>query len=163
MDPLVLSIIIGVICLIAGLVAGKFIFAVNTQKQIEDAEQQSKRILSDAQQTAETLKKEKLLEAKEKFVQMRAEHDREVLERNKKLVEAESRIKSQEQSVNSKSTNLDKQIKDNEAIKENLNRQIDVVNQKRTELEKHQEEHIRRLEKIAALTADEARNQLIDS
>ena len=163
MDPLVVSIIIGVICLIAGLVAGKFIFAVNTKKQIEEAEVQSKRILADAQQTAETLKKEKLLEAKEKFVQMRAEHDKEVLERNKKLVEAESRIKSQEQSVNSKSANLDKQIKDNEAIKENLNRQIDVVNQKRTELEKHQEEHIRRLEKIAALTADEARNQLIDS
>ena len=163
MDPLVLSIIIGIICLIAGLVAGKFIFAVNTKKQIEEAELQSKRILADAQQTAETLKKEKLLEAKEKFVQMRAEHDKEVLERNKKLVEAESRIRSQEQSVNSKSTNLDKQIKDNEAIKENLNRQIDVVNQKRTELEKHQEEHIRRLEKIAALTADEARNQLIES
>jgi ribonuclease Y len=163
MDPLVVSIIIGVICLIAGLVAGKFIFAVNTKKQIEDAEVQSKKIIADAQQTAETLKKEKLVEAKEKFIQMRSEHDKEVLERNKKLVEAESRIRSQEQSLNSKSTNLDKQIKDNETIKENLNRQIDVVNQKRTELEKHQEEHIRRLEKIAALTADEARNQLIES
>ncbi|MES2645661.1 MAG: ribonuclease Y [Bacteroidota bacterium] len=163
MDPLVLSIIIGVICLIVGVVAGKIIFAANTQKQIEDAELQSKKILADAQQTAETLKKEKLLEAKEKFVQMRAEHDKEVLERNKKLVESESRIRSQEQSVNSKNTNLDKQIKDNETIKENLNRQIEVVNQKRTELEKHQEEHIRRLEKIAALTADEARNQLIES
>src|SRR6185312_562940 len=58
---------------------------------------------------------------------------------------------------------LDKQGKENEAIKENLNRQIEVVNHKRTELEKHQEEHIRRLEKIAALTADEARNQLIES
>ncbi len=163
MDPLVLSIIIGVICLIAGVVTGKILFAVNTRKQLEEAEVQSKRILADAQQTAETLKKEKLLEAKEKFVQMRAEHDKESLERNKKIVEAESRIRSQEQSVNSKSTNLDKQIKDNEAIKENLNRQIDVVNQKRTELEKHQEEHIRRLEKISALTADEARNQLIES
>ena len=163
MDPLVLSIIIGIICLIAGLVAGKFIFAVNTKKQLEEAELQAKRTIAEAQQTAETLKKEKLLEAKENFIKLRAEHDKEVLERNKKLVEAESRIRSQEQSVNSKSANLDKQIKDNEAIKENLNRQIDVVNQKRTELEKHQEEHIRRLEKIAALTADEARNQLIES
>jgi ribonuclease Y len=165
-----LPIIIGIICLIAGVVAGKFIFAPNTKKQVEEAEkvledaaQQSKRILADAQQAAETLKKEKLLEAKEKFVQMRSEHDKEVLERNKKLVEAEGRIRSQEQSVNSKNANLEKQIKENDAIKDNLNRQLEVVNLKRTELEKHQEEHIRRLEKIAGLTADEARTQLIDS
>jgi ribonuclease Y len=163
MDPLVLSIIIAVICLIAGIVAGKVIFSANTKRQIEEAEQQSKKLLADAQQTAETLKKEKLLEAKEKFVQMKSEHDKEVLERNKKIAEAEGRIRSQEQSVNSKNTNLDRQIKENEGIKENLNRQIEIVNQKRTELEKHQEEHIRRLEKIAALTADEARNQLIES
>jgi ribonuclease Y len=58
---------------------------------------------------------------------------------------------------------LDKQGKENEAIKENLNRQIEVVNHKRTELEKHQEEHIRRLEKIAALSAEEARAQLVES
>ncbi len=163
MDPLVQSIIIGIICLIIGLVAGKLIFAANTKKYVEEAEQQAKKTIADAQQAAETLKKEKLLEAKEKFVQMKAEHDKETLDRNKKIVEAESRIRSQEQSLNSKNANLDKQIKDNEAIKETLNRQIDVVNQKRTELEKHQEEHIRRLEKIAALTAEEARNQLIES
>ena len=58
--------------------------------------------------------------------------------------------------------NLDKQIKENDTIKENLNHQIEVVNVKRTELEKHQEEHIRRLEKVAGLTAEDARNQLIE-
>jgi ribonucrease Y len=163
MDPLTLSIIIGVICLLVGLVMGKLLFAANTKKQIEEAEIQTKKILADAQATAETLKKEKLLEAKERFVQLKAEHDKEVLDRNKKIAEMEGRIRSQEQSINSKSANLDKQMKENEAIKENLNRQIEVVNQKRSELEKHQEEHIRRLEKIAGLTADEARNQLIES
>jgi ribonuclease Y len=59
--------------------------------------------------------------------------------------------------------NLDRQTKENETIKENLNRQIEVINQKRTELEKHQEEHIRRLEKIAGLTAEEAKTQLVES
>ena len=58
---------------------------------------------------------------------------------------------------------LEKQVKDNDNIKEHLNRQIEVVNLYRTELEKHQEEHIRRLEKIAGLTADEARTQLVES
>lgn len=156
-------IIAAVIALVAGIVAGKLIFAKNTQSKIEDAERQAKKIVGDAQSAAENLKKEKQLEAKEKFVQLKAEHDKEVLEKNRRVNEAEARIKQKEQSINQKLDNLDKQGKDNEAIKENLNRQIEVVNLKRTELEKHQEEHIRRLEKIAALTAEEARAQLVES
>jgi ribonuclease Y len=80
-----------------------------------------------------------------------------VLQRTQKANEAENRIKQKEQSINQKEQNLDKQIKDNEAIKDTLNRQIEVVNVKRTELEKHQEEHIRRLEKVAGLTAEDAK------
>jgi ribonuclease Y len=163
MDPIVLSIIIGVICLIIGVVAGKLLFAKDTKKQLEDAETQTQTIIREAELRAETIKKEKQVEAKEKFVQLKSEHDKEVLERNKKINEAENRIKQKEVSINQKETAIDKQVKENEAIKENLNRQIEVVNQKRTELEKHQEEHIRRLEKIAGLSADEAKNQLIES
>jgi ribonucrease Y len=160
---MVLYIVIGVIALVVGVIAGKFLFAKNTQKQIEEASHQARKILGDAQSTAENLKKEKLLEAKEKFVQLKAEHEKEVLEKNRRANEGEARIKQKEQGINQKLENLDKQAKDNEVIKENLNRQIDVVNLKRTELEKHQEEHIRRLEKIAALTAEEAKAQLIES
>lgn len=163
MEPIILSIIIGAIALITGLVLGKIVFAKNTKKQIEDAENQSKTILREAELRAETIKKEKELEAKEKFVQMKSAHDKDVLQRNQKLIEGENRIKQKEQSLNQKEGNLEKQIKENEAIKETLNRQIEVVNLKRTELEKHQEEHIRRLEKVANLSAEDARNQLIES
>ena len=158
-----LTYIIGGVSLAVGIVAGKFIFAKNTQKQVEEAESQAKKILADAQTNSENLKKERLLEAKEKFVQLKAEHDKEVLERNKKINEAEGRIRQKEQSINQKVEQTEKQIKENDAIKDNLNRQIEVVNLKRTELEKHQEEHIRRLEKIAGLTADEAKSQLVES
>lgn len=163
MDANVLSIIIGSASLIAGIIAGKLIFAKNTRSQVDRAKQEAQKLLSNAQSNAETLKKEKLLEAKEKFVQLKAEHDKEVLEKNRKIGEIESRTRQRENSLVQKENALDKQIKDNEAIKENLNRQIEVVNVKRTELEKHQEEHIRRLEKIAGLSADDARNQLIES
>ncbi|HEX5669520.1 MAG TPA: ribonuclease Y [Chitinophagaceae bacterium] len=159
----ILPIIIGVIALAIGIGAGKFLFAKDTRKQLDEAAQQAEKIIADARTQAETLKKEKMLEAKEKFVQLRGEHDKEVLERNKKINDSETRIKQKEQSINSKLENLDRQTKENEAIKENLNRQIEVINQKRTELEKHQEEHIRRLEKIAGLTAEEAKSQLIES
>jgi ribonuclease Y len=163
MDQTVMFIIIGVSALIVGLIAGKFIFAKNTKKQVEEAELQAQNILKEAELRAETIKKEKQLEAKEKFVQLKSEYDREVLERNRKLGELENRAKQKEITINQKEAALDKQIKENEAIKENLNRQIEVVNHKRTELEKHQEEHIRRLEKIAGLSAEEAKAQLVES
>ncbi len=160
---MVVYIIVGVIALLVGIIAGKLIFAKDTQHKIAESEAQAKKIIADAQTNAENLKREKQLEAKERFVQLKAEHDKEVLEKNRRINESEARIKQKEQSINQKLENLDKQTKDNDVIKDNLNRQIEVVNLKRTELEKHQEEHIRRLEKIAALTADEARAQLVES
>jgi len=163
MDPNIIYIIIGVSALVVGIIAGKFIFAKDTRRQIEEAEIQAQAVVKEAEIRAETIRKEKELEAKEKFVQMKAEHDKEVLERNRKMGEGENRIRQKEQSINQKENNLDRQIKENEAIKENLNRQIELVNIKRTELEKHQEEHIRRLEKIAGLTAEEAKTQLVES
>jgi ribonucrease Y len=157
-----LAIIIGVLALIVGIVAGRFIFAKNTKQQLEDAEAKANSIIKEAELRAETLKKEKQLEAKEKFVQLKADYDKDVLERNKKIVESEARTKQKELAINQKEIALDKQIKENDTIKENLNKQIEVVNVKRTELEKHQEEHIRRLEKVAGLTAEEAKTQLIE-
>lgn len=163
MDQSMLTAIIGLVALLAGIVAGKFIFAKNTKQKIDEAESQARKIVSDAQTNAETIKQQKQLEAKEKFLALKADHDKEVMERNRKLSELENRARQKDQSINQKEGQLDKQIKENEAIKENLNRQIEVVNLKRTELEKHQEEHIRRLEKIAGLTADEAKKQLVES
>jgi ribonuclease Y len=163
MDQNILFAIIGGAALVTGILAGKLLFAKNTKKQIAEAEQLAQTVIKEAELRGETIKKEKELEAKERFVQMKANHDKEVFERNKKINDAENRIRQKEQSINQKEGNLDKHIKENEAIKENLNRQIELVNIKRTELEKHQEEHIRRLEKIAGLSAEEAKTQLVES
>ena len=163
MDSNIISIIIGVAALFLGIIAGKYLFSKNTKKKIEETEAQAQNILKEAGLRAETIRKEKELEAKEKFVQLKSKFDNEVLDRNKKLNDSENRTRQKEQSINQKEANLEKQVKENEAIKDNLNRQIELVNIKKTELEKHQEEHIRRLEKIAALTAEEAKTQLIES
>ncbi len=163
MDNSMLTAIIGLVALLAGIVAGKFIFAKNTKHKVDEAESQARKIIAEAQTNAETIKQQKQLEAKEKFLSLKAEHDKEVLDRNRKLGESENRTRQKEQSINQKIDQLDKQVKENEAIKDNLNRQIEVVNLKRNELEKHQEEHIRRLEKIAGLTAEEAKKQLVES
>jgi len=158
-----INIIYILVAAVSGIVIGKLIFAKNNNKIVEDAKAEADKLIADGKSQSETLKKEKLLEAKEQIVQMRADLDKDVLQRTQKLSESENRIKQKEQSLNQKDANVEKQVKENEAIKENLNRQTEIVNIKRTELEKHQEEHIRRLEKVAGLSAEDAKNQLIDS
>ncbi len=158
-----LPIIVGAVALIAGIFLGKILFAKNTKQLLENAKEQAQQIISDAQSKAETIKKEKQLEAKEHFVQLKAEHEKAVIQRNQKLNDAENRFKQKEQSLNQKDQNVERIIKENEVIKQNLNRQIEVVNIKRTELEKHQEEHIKRLEKVSGLSVDEAKAQLIET
>ncbi|MFY0252499.1 ribonuclease Y [Chitinophaga sp. 30R24] len=158
-----LTIAAALLALIVGILLGKVIFAKSTQHKIDEAELQAKKIVADAQISAENLKKDRLLEAKEKYLQLKSEYDKEVLQRNQKLAESENRIKQKEQALNQKNEQLQKQLNENEAIKDTLNRQMELVTIKRTELEKHQEEHIRRLEKVAGLTAEEAKHQLVES
>ena len=162
MDPMILSIIIGIVALVAGIVAGKFIFAKDTQKRIDEAELQAQNIIKEAELRAETTRKEKELAAKERFVQLKSEHDREVNKRNRELGDAEARIKQKETTLDTKAAQLDKQIKENEVIKQNLTKQTEIVAQKAADLDKQGEEHMRRLEKIANLTSEEARAQLIE-
>jgi len=162
MDPYIITIIAAIAALVVGIIAGKLIFAKDTRKRIEDAELQAQTLIKEAELRAENIRKEKELEAKERFVQLKAEHEREVLERNRKVGEGENRIKQKEHTLNQKTEQLERQVKENDAIKQNLNRQIEVVNLKQAELEKHQEEHTRRLEKISGLTAEEAKAQLVE-
>jgi len=163
MDLNIISLILAVVGLLVGIIAGKFIFAKDTSKRLEEAELQAQTLIKEAQLRAETVRKEKELEAKERFVQLKAEHEREVLERNRKVVESENRIKQKEQSLNQKTEQLERQVKENDSIKQNLNRQMEVISLKQAEFEKHQEEHMRRLEKISGLTAEEAKAQLVES
>ena len=162
MDPNIIYIIIGAAALLVGLIVGKLVFAKNSGRKVEEAELQSQTIIKEAELSAENIRKEKELDAKERFVQLKSAHDKEVLEKNKKINDSENRTRQKEQSITQKEVSLDKQIKDNDVIKDNLNRQIELVNNKKADLEKHTEEHNRRLEKIAGLTAEEAKNQLIE-
>jgi ribonuclease Y len=159
-----LSIIIAaIVALVVGIVVGKFIFAKDTRKKVEEADLHAQNIIKEAELRAETVRKEKEVAAKERFVQLRSEHDRDVNERNRKLADLEGKVKQKEQQINQKTEQLERQIKENDTIKQNLNRQLEVVANKQSELEKHQEEHTRRLEKLANLSAEEAKAQLIET
>jgi ribonuclease Y len=170
MELSIITLIVAVAALLVGVIAGKFIFAKDTKRKLEEADLHAQNLIKEAELRAETVRKEKELSAKERFVQLKGEHDKEILERNRKLGELENKARQKEQaatqkeqSINQKTEQLERQIKENNSIKENLTRQLEVVATKQAELDKHQQEHTRRLEKIANLTADEAKAQLIET
>lgn len=154
--------VVSVVAILIGIFLGKQIFAKNTQKQVDEAEHQAEKIKEDAKAYAETLKEKKVLEAKEHFLQKKSEFEEQVGKRKKKLADEEARIKQQSQSWNDKNAGLQKQINEYNQLKANLDKQLEVVNIKRTELERHQEEHIKRLEKVSSLSAEEAKAELIE-
>ena len=95
-SSLIIPIITGIVAALAGLGLGKLIFAKDTQARVEEVKKQAAQILSDAESKHEILKKEKLLEATKRFVQLMADHDRHSMEKNKKIKDAENRIKQKE-------------------------------------------------------------------
>jgi ribonucrease Y len=133
------------------------------EKQIADAKTTSDKMISDAKTQADTLKTKKELEAKEKFLQLKSEHEKDVNSRTQKLNDAENKFKLKEKELIDKAVTAEKQIAEYDAKKENLDKQLEIVNVKRTELEKHQEEHIKRLEKVSGLNKDDAKKQLIEA
>jgi ribonuclease Y len=163
MDPIIITVVAAIAALLIGLIAGKIIFNKNTQNLIDEATQQADRIVKDAQSQAETLKEKKMLDAKEHFLQLKTEHEKSVLQRNQKVVDAENRIKQKEKDLNDKTQLAQKQIQEYDQKKVNLDRQLEVVGKKQEELSKQHEEHIKRLEKVANLKAEDAKAELIEA
>ncbi len=160
---MIITALLVVAALIIGIFISKSIFSKNTKNQVAEAELQAAKIIEDAKVQTETLKEKKLLEVKEKFLQLKTEHEKETLQKNQKINETESRLKQKEQSLNDKNQSLQKQINENNQLKANLDKQLEIVTIKRTELEKHQEEHIKRLEKVSNLSAEEAKSELMEA
>ncbi|MDL5049100.1 ribonuclease Y [Oscillatoria amoena NRMC-F 0135] len=120
-------------------------------------------IIDEAKQKAEIFKKDKQLEAKEHFMRLKEEHEKEVNSRNNNLQQAENRIKQKEQSLNQKMENMNKKEKEVETIKESLTNQLELVAKKKEELDKFHQAQVKQLEKLAGLSAEEAKAQLVEN
>ncbi len=161
-SAIIAAVVAAIAALVIGIFLGKAIFAKNTKKEVEEAEALAKKIIEDAKILAETLKEKKVLEAKEHFLQLKSTQEKETQQRNQKVVEAENKIKQQQQALNDKTASVQKQIQENEHLKENLERQTESFNIKRAELDRHHEEHVKRLEKVAGLSAEQAKTELME-
>ena len=123
----------------------------------------SQEIIREAETKAEILKKDKLLEAKERFLQLKSEHDKDITNRNQQILKEENKIKQQEQSIKQKLENAQRKDAELDSIKQLLQKQLDAAAAKKEEAEKALHSQVKQLEKIAGLTADEAKKQLVEA
>jgi ribonucrease Y len=122
-----------------------------------------KKIISEAENEAEVIKKEKILQAKEKFLQLKAEHEKVINERNNKIAQSENRIKQKELTLSQKIEETQRKKNEADAIKENISNQLELLEKKTEELDKLHRQQVEQLETISSLSADDARNQLMES
>ncbi len=123
----------------------------------------SEAILVEAEEKAEVVKKEKILQAKEKFLQLKSEHQKIIDEKNKNIQKIENRALQKEASVSQKLQELQRKNNELEKQKTNINNQFTALEKKEEEIEKLRLEQIGQLENISKLSADEAKEQLIEN
>ena len=120
-------------------------------------------IIQKAEVEADKIKTEKILQAKEKFIQLKSEHEQYINEKNGQIREIESRLKQKENTLNQQNAELVKKNKEADAIRENLKNQVELVAKKSEEYDKLREQAIQQIENIAGMTANEAKNQLMEN
>ena len=122
-----------------------------------------KSIIREAENEAEVIRKEKILQAKEKFLQLKTDHEKMFNERNNKLIQAENKFKQRETSFSQKAEEIQRKQKELDAIRENLNNQLQLVEKRTEELDRLHKTQVEKLETISSLSAEDAKAQLIDS
>ncbi|WP_396160221.1 ribonuclease Y [Flavobacterium sp.] len=162
MEPL--SIIIGIVVGLAiGFAIAKFLEKSNVSNLIKNAKKEASSILRDAKAEAETEKRNKLLQAKERFLELKTEHENEILSKDKKMAEAEKRTRDKESQVSSELAKAKKINDEAEAKIVEYTNKIENLEKKSQEVDKLHKSQIEQLEVISGLSADDARNQLVES
>ena len=120
-------------------------------------------ILKTAEAEGEAIKKEKIFQAKEKFLQLKGEHEAYINERNAQALQLENKLKQRELSLNQQNSELGRKQKEVDSIRENLKNQMEIVTRKQEEYEKLRGKVIEKLEEVAGMTAADAKNQLVEN
>lgn len=147
-------------CIIAALVVGCILGGLYRKKvserEIGSAEEKAKQIINDAYKSAESKRRETLLEAKEEIHKSRSEYEREVKERRAELQKQERRLQQKEETLDRKTDTLDKKT-------DALNQKIAAIDTKQNEINQLKKTQMELLEKISGYTVEEAKTFLINS
>ncbi len=156
------SIVILIAALAAVVAVGCYILVTNfvTKNTIRTRREAA---IKEAEAEGEMIKKEKILQAKEKFIQLKSDYDRQVNERNAKLKEREQAIRQNENSIKDQQKDLERKHNESNRLKEQLENQLAALDRKKEDVERMMREQNARLEQISGMTADEAKNILIEN
>ena len=152
----VVTIVVSIACFIVGGFASYMFFKHGLKSKYDS-------ILKEAETEAEVIKKNKLLEVKEKFLNKKADLEKEVSLRNQKIQQAENKLKQRELVLNQRQEEIQRKKLEAEAVKENLEAQVAIVDKKKEELEHMQRQEIEKLEAISGLSAEEAKERMVES
>ncbi|HKM93243.1 MAG TPA: ribonuclease Y [Prolixibacteraceae bacterium] len=152
-----------IVAFIVGFPISYFIWDQSLKKK-------SARLLKDSETEAEVIRKDKILQAKEKFLQLKSEHEDYITDKNNKLAIIENRIKQKEtiylqrkDEINRKVREVETDKKEIDIIRENLTNQLQMVEERGEELDKMHRQQVEKLEVISGFSADEAKSQLVES
>ncbi len=149
----------------------------NAQRKLEDAQIKADKIISKAEAKNESVKQKKIQEAREKYNTLRSEHDKKVNKFKVEKKERELEIKSLEKDLDFKKNEFEARKKDYakkledieakevevKAVRENLDKQLNIVSKKKKDLESKENEHIKKLESVARLSEQEAKEQILEA
>lgn len=120
-------------------------------------------MLDEAQQQAEVIKTQKILEAKERYLNEKSQLESEAQQRNQKIAQAENKIKQRELSINQKQEEINRRKLELDATEKQLDQKKHALTQREEEIERSQQLQIKKLEEISSLSAEEAKKELIES
>ena len=162
-----LTIIISIVCLVIGLLIGFLVSksSLNSKANfmMKDAKKSAENIIENANVKAEAIKKEKEAQAKVKFLELKSQHDENIQSREKKMQEVEKRIRDKEQKLNDELSKTGKLEKDLERQLADYNKKLEVLQRKQQELDVATAQKVEMLEKISNYSAEEAKNELVES
>ncbi|SDR72898.1 ribonuclease Y [Gramella sp. MAR_2010_147] len=156
-------IIVAVVGLALGFAIAKMLEKKQASNTIASAKKEANGILKEAKAEGESIKKDKILQAKEKFIELKSEHEKVILSRDKKISDAEKRIKDKESHVSNelgKNKKLNKDLEDKVA---DYDHRLGFLEKKQEEIDKLHNSKVQQLEVISGLSAEDAKAQLIES
>jgi len=156
MENNVLMLVLEVVVLVIAILLWAFIFRKN-------AERKKKNLLEDANKEADMIKQTRILEAKEKFIQMKSEIEKRNQEQNKRILSIENKLKQREMTLNQRNEEIQRRHKESQTLKDNLTAQTEIINKKLEDVSKLHKESVEKLEAVSGMSADEARTQLVNS
>lgn len=159
--------IVGVMGAVAGVIGGIFYSRKSTDSKanliIKDAKQNAENIIQNANVQAESIKKERIVQAKEKFLELKTEHDANIQSRERKMQEIEKRTKDKENKLNEELNKVSKLEKELERQVVDYEKKQEAVHRKQLELDEANAQKVEMLEKISGYSAEEAKKVLVES